>query len=461
MTLTPLTPLERLRRSKFALPLAVAAALVVVVINEIGYGVSDQAMATLIERTDTRVQLNSLLRALVDAETGKRGYLLTGRKAYLDPYQEGVAAAGKALVELRRAYAGDVERTAQLRALDDKVRAKLSELATTLDLYDQGKHEQWRAVLMSNIGMEKMQEVRVAATAMRDDESARVLAQREAVARTLLASRLGVNLMAALALGALLLFLLKTQALDRAQSEHARALAAERDQLERQVALRTAELTELTQHLETAREDERGRLARELHDELGALLTAAKLDAARLKRSVSTLSPAAEDGLKHLNATLDRGIALKRNIIENLRPSSLANLGLVAALEIQAREFAKRSEIPVQTALEPVALSDGAQITVYRLVQEALTNIAKYAQARQVTVTLVNQAGRAHVSVRDNGVGFHAASTQRSAHGLTGMRYRVEGHGGAMQITTAPGQGTTIAAWLPTLAPSTATGQGG
>ena len=442
-------PLARLRRSVIALPLALAAALVVVLINEIGYAESNEAVAMVVRRGDTRAQVWSLLRGLADAETGQRGYLLTGRPSYLEPYEQGVSTVDEALRGLRQFYGGDAAAGAQLDSVEDKAREKLSELATTLQMYQQGKHEQWRELLMSDIGKEKMQEVRAAATALRDAETARIRAQRDAVARTLWLSRIGVNVMAALALGSLLLFLRKTQALDRAQFEHAQALGVERDQLESQVAGRTAELTELAQHLESAREDERSRLARELHDELGALLTAAKLDAARLKRSVSTLSPAAEDGLKHLNATLDRGIALKRNIIEDLRPSSLNNLGLVSALEIQAREFAKRSEIHVQTQLEPVNLSDSAQITVYRLVQEALTNVAKYAKATEVTVMLRSQAGRTHVSVRDNGIGFAGKGTERSAHGLTGMRYRVEGHGGAMQITTAPGQGTTIAAWLP------------
>ncbi len=447
-------PLDLVRRSKIALPLAVAAALVVVVINEVGYGKSTQAVGELIERSDARVQIQALLRALVDAETGQRGYLLTGRADYLEPYREGVAAVGKAVEELRGLYEGDPAKSTQLQALEVKVHEKLSELTTTLELYGQGKHEQWRAVLLSNIGMEKMQQVRAAAVTMRDEESTRIEAQRIDVNRTLMLSRIGVNLMAAVALGALLLFLRKTQAFDRARFEHARALAVERDQLESEVARRTTELTELTQHIETAREDERARLARELHDELGALLTAAKLDAARLKRSAAPMSPASQDGLNHLNAALDRGIALKRNIIENLRPSSLSNLGLVPALEIQARDFAKRSEIAVQTHLEPVALSDGAQITVYRLVQEALTNIAKYARAKQITIALAAQPGRAHISVRDDGIGFDAASAQRSAHGLKGMRYRVEGQGGAMQITSAPGHGTTIAAWLPALPPT-------
>jgi signal transduction histidine kinase len=445
------SPLALLRRSVYALPLAMAAALVVVVINETGYERSAEAVTMLVERGDTRAQIQSMLRGLLDAETGQRGYLLTSRASYLEPYQAGVASAEAALTELKRLYAGDAQKRAQLQAVETKAREKLSELATTLELHQQDKHDQWRELLMSDIGKEKMQEVRAAALALRDAETERIQRQRNEVELTLWLSRVGVHGMAALSLLALLLFLRNTRALDRAQLELAQAQSAERDRLEHEVARRTAELTELARHLETAREDERSRLARELHDELGSLLTAAKLDAARLRRSVAALSPAAEDGLKHLNATLDRGITLKRNIIENLRPSSLSNLGLVTALEIQTREFAQRSEVRVQTQLEAVRLSDDAQTTVYRLVQEALTNAAKYARANEVTVTLTNDGGRAHVTVSDNGVGFDPGAVRRNAHGLTGMRYRVEGHGGSMQITASPGEGTTISAWLPTL----------
>ena len=186
---------------------------------------------------------------------------------------------------------------------------------------------------------------------------------------------------------ALFLFLRQTQRYDALQRDAAAALQAERDRLELEVVNRTADLTDLAGHLETAREDERSNLARELHDELGALLTAAKLDAARLKRSLGTMAPEVEARLKHLNDSINEGIGLKRRIIEDLRPSSLNNLGLVAALEIQAREFAKRTELKVNADLQPVRLPDGGEITIYRLVQESLTNIAKYAKATEVWVT--------------------------------------------------------------------------
>src|SRR5207237_7291618 len=181
----------------------------------------------------------------------------------------------------------------------------------------------------------------------------------------------------------------QTNALKLADEKQQEVLQAERDLLERQVRERTGSLAELATHLQNVREEERGHLARELHDELGALLTAAKLDVARLKSRLGP-QPAPEimQRLQHLTESLNSGIALKRRIIEDLRPSSLSNLGLTASLEILAREFSERSGIDVTTGLEPVALDGGRQLTVYRLLPESLTNVGKYAEARQVEISL-------------------------------------------------------------------------
>jgi signal transduction histidine kinase len=255
--------------------------------------------------------------------------------------------------------------------------------------------------------------------------------------------------MTAISLLALFMYLRQTRALDQQRREQQAAVQAERDLLEAEVQRRTAELTELSRHLLTAREDERSRLARELHDELGALLTTAKLDTARIKTRVAALSPEAAERLTHLNETLNRGIALKRRIIEDLRPSSLSNLGLVAALEILLREFEASSELEVSASLQPVPLRPESELTVYRLVQEALTNISKYARARSVQVSLSASGGMAEVAVADDGVGFDPREHKRSAHGLMGMRYRVEAAGGLLRLQSAPGRGTRVAASLP------------
>ncbi|MBC8057041.1 MAG: sensor histidine kinase, partial [Rhizobiales bacterium] len=199
---------------------------------------------------------------------------------------------------------------------------------------------------------------------------------------------------------------------------------------------------------------------RELHDELGALLTAAKLDVARLKSRLGAVTPEVAERLQHLSDGLNSGIALKRRIIEDLRPSSLSNLGLVAALDILVREWGQRSDIKVDAELEPVQLRPAGELTVYRLVQEALTNIAKYAQATAVEVRLSSIDGQAHVSVRDNGVGFDVDAPRSSAHGLLGMRYRLETEGAQLVMESSPGKGTLIQADLPESGePVTATSQ--
>jgi signal transduction histidine kinase len=245
------------------------------------------------------------------------------------------------------------------------------------------------------------------------------------------------------------MYMRQTYKLARQKEEVQRLIQAERDRLEIEVKQRTAQLSELTHHLLTAREDERSRLARNLHDELGALLTSAKLDAARIKSRLADKAPEALELLAHLVGTLNSGIALGRGIIENLRPSALGNLGLVATLEILTREFAEQSGIMVDCALEPVKLNPAAELMAYRLVQEATTNIAKYAHATHVGISLATRDGQVEISVRDNGIGFDSTVAPKSAYGLAGMRFRVETEGGTLTIQSALGAGTQLVARLP------------
>ena len=331
--------------------------------------------------------------------------------------------------------------------------AKLSELQTTLRLHASGPAAAWRELMLTDIGREKMDGLRESSGRLLMLETRRVEQERRDVLATLRSGRLGVSAMTVLSLLALFIFLRQTLAFDEVQRRHANALLHERDRLEAEATHRTADLTDLARHLQTAREDEKSRLARELHDELGALLTAAKLDAARLKRAIGPLTPEVQARLEHLNTCINGGIGLKRRLIEELRPSSLSNLGLGAALEILTREHAARSEARLSTVLEPVSLSDSAQITVYRLVQEALTNITRHARANAVHVALQPQQhqGRAGavVQVCDDGCGFDPGVRRGTTHGLMGLRYRVEAEGGEWRVQSRPGGGTPIEAWLP------------
>lgn len=257
----------------------------------------------------------------------------------------------------------------------------------------------------------------------------------------------GLGLVALLSLVAVLLVLRRRLAL-QVRHEQQRS-QTENERLEFVVAQRTAQLTELALHLQTAREDERQRLARDLHDELGALLTSAKLDAARIRSRLAGSAPEALERLSHLVGTLDGVIALKRRVIEDLRPSGLSHLGLVTTLEILLREFAERSGLRVHSELAAVPLPADAEIVVYRLVQEAVNNISKHAHAGQIWVGLGLHEGRVRVTVRDDGAGFDALAQPRSAYGLMGMRFRIEAAQGRLLVSSAPGQGTCIEATLP------------
>ena len=456
---------DRLRRSAWVLPLATLAALFMFAINEVGYNRSRSALEGQGERAQARAHIEQLWRLLLDAETGQRGFLLTGRKEYLRPFQDAVVEVPGATGWLQRHYARDAEAVPWVTEITSQAAAKLSELATTLELQESGPNDAWRELLLTDIGRERMDAFRHATGQLLALDGRRVERERGDVVDTVQLGRIGIHAMVALSLLGLFLFMRQTLSFDRAQLRHAHILQAERGRLEDEVATRTADLTELARHLQTAREDEKGRLARELHDELGALLTAAKLDSARLKRLLGGVAPEVEARMQHLNEAINRGIELKRRIIEDLCPSSLRTMGLVGALEILIHEFAARSDIPVHEDLVPVELDDGGQITAYRLVQEALTNAAKYAAASEITITLrpARREGRdgALVAVQDNGRGFDPAARRGSTHGLMGMRYRVEAEAGQMRLESSPGKGTRIEAWLPAPAPApTPTTQG-
>jgi len=441
--------LSSVRGSPFAFPLAALAALTMFVISETSYQQASSIFDELGKQGEARTTIQTLWRSLVDAETGQRGYLLTGRQEYLKPYDEGKTEATRALAQLELYYAGDPYTSSLVKRAGTAVKAKLSELSETMQLRDHGAPNAWQDLMLSNIGQEQMEAVRSVSKSLLDFETQRVAAGRAKVTRTLLLNRIGVTAMTALSLLALFMYLRKAAALVDQREEQRLQIQAERDLLERQVTRRTQQLTELAAHLQTVREDERARLARELHDELGALLTSAKLDVARLKSRLGSPTPEIAERVQHLTESLNNGIALKRRIIEDLHPSSLSNLGLVAALDILVSEWGARTEIPVETDLKPVRLPRSGELTVYRLVQEALTNAYKYAQASRVQVRLYSDQGMARVSVRDNGVGFDTDKPRNRAHGLLGMHYRLESEGGHLSFTSSPGAGTLIEATIP------------
>lgn len=442
-------PPTRLPRFAISLLMAVLAVTLIVFINEASYHQTVRSVKDMEQAQSTRGALNELMQSLLDAETGQRGYLLTGNRIYLEPYFETLKTINQQLDQLRAAFSSDPATLGEFGVLSRHISRKLAELDLSVKMRAANQEDAWRFVLTTDVGKEQMDGIRLqidklAAGSIRSTE--RGQAQ---VRQTLQLSRIGIGIMALGGLLAFYMYLLQTRALLNAGVREQESLKRERDQLDMQVRERTANLAELATHLQNVREDERGHLARELHDELGALLTAAKLDVARLKSRIGDSQPEAMERIAHLTGTLNNGIALKRRIVEDLRPSSLSHLGLVASLEILAREFEERSELSITTDLESVELGGSAQLTAYRLVQESLTNIGKYANATQIVISLQNQGGYTLLEVMDNGSGFDTSHITSSSHGINGMRHRVEAAGGKLTVTSTPGAGTRISAVLP------------
>jgi signal transduction histidine kinase len=444
-----LRTLETARRSRFAAPVALLLGLAVLLTNELG---NRRALAVIESREallDARVEVSLLLREVIAAESSERGYLLTGRPEYKEPYTRAAAQVDAQLAKIARMYGRWPDRGADVRRLDELTRQRMSELNTTISLYESRGSDGWRDLVLTDIGRETMLAIEQQARAMARMETARIDESRELLQETLLFSRIGIAALVVLSLAALLLYARQARRFDAERVERAAALRFERDRLEAEVARRTHEITQIANHLQTAREDERSSLARELHDELGGLLTAAKLDVARMRSRLAGAPPEVTERMGHLVKTLDEGIALKRRIIEDLRPSSLNNLGLKAALEILCAEFAERSEIAVATAIDDVPFDQKGRLTVYRLVQEALTNVAKHAGAKNVRVAVRGDGDWADVEVSDDGAGFDPGAARSTAHGLAGMRFRVQSGSGELSIRSRQGLGTTIQARLP------------
>jgi len=448
-----LRTLETARRSRFAAPVALLLGLAVLLTNEIGH---QRALAVIASREallDARVEVSLLMREVIAAESGQRGYLLTGRPEYKEPYTRAAAQVQAQLAKLAQIYSAWPDRNADVRKLDELTRQRMSELDTTVKMFETAHTEGWRDVVLTDIGRETMLAIEGQARNMARAETLRIDDSRELLTETLLFSRIGIAALVVLSLAALLMYARQARRFDNERVERAAQLRFERDRLEVEVERRTRDITQIANHLQTAREDERSSLARELHDELGGLLTAAKLDVARMRSRLAAAPPEVLERMTHLVKTLDEGIALKRRIIEDLRPSSLSNLGLKAALEILCTEFAERSELVVGTEVDELPLDDAGKLTVYRLVQEALTNVAKYARAATVDVRVKARGEWAEIDVSDDGVGFDPGAARTAAHGLAGMRFRVQSSQGVLKIESRPGHGTTIHARLPLSGP--------
>lgn len=226
----------------------------------------------------------------------------------------------------------------------------------------------------------------------------------------------------------------------------------DRKQAEELLRSQKQQLRALIKRLHAAREDEAKRIARELHDDLGQQLTALNLQLDHLEMKLSDATPGAQAQVTAMHALVNHTVELVQTIASGLRLGQLDVLGLTAAIDWQLQEFSRRSGIPCEvTRLDEIAnLSDTQNTAVYRILQEALTNIARHAAATRVSFSLRREKERLTLRIEDNGRGITAAElNDRRAIGLLGMRERADIVGGTVTISGAPGKGTTVLVTIP------------
>jgi signal transduction histidine kinase len=230
------------------------------------------------------------------------------------------------------------------------------------------------------------------------------------------------------------------------------AFEHDNEELESRVRRRTAELSALSSHLQQISEKERAALARELHDELGGLLIAVKMDVSWLHKRWPHPTPEIQARWARVLKVLDDGVDFKRRVVENLHPTLLDNMGLLPAVRWIVEETCGRAGLQyteIYPEQEP-QLTEDAAIMVFRLVQESLVNVVKHAHATHVRVQIDLDAVEMHVLIEDNGSGIEPERRDAlSSHGLAVMRHRVRSSGGALQLDVAAHGGTRVFARLP------------
>ena len=219
--------------------------------------------------------------------------------------------------------------------------------------------------------------------------------------------------------------------------------------IERQNQLRYQEIVALSARLVDAQETERRTISRELHDQVGQTLNALLVDAANLARRLPPDDETSQTYLNNIRSFADSSVNSIRDIALLLRPSMLDDLGLIPALEWQARETSRRTGIDVRVAAENVddSLPDAIRTCVYRVVQEALQNVSRHSGAAHVKINVRQPNGTVSLTIEDDGAGFDPRHTR--GMGLLGMEERVRQLGGKLEVQSQPGKGTTLHVSLP------------
>lgn len=432
-----------------ALMVTAVASVLVLAGSELAFTQISASQTKLWALVDGRVSLLKMQDDIVLAESAQRGYLITEEPLYLKPFERASDMSTFEHSVLLGKMGSFDKLSKQAIEVGGLIKRKQEELALTVHLAQNKQRPEALAILHTGHGLKLSEEIKTASDHLDEmilDETRMLSAEGEHLMwrqRLAVGGLVALNLMFLAALAGRIIKHFYKREMQRL------SLAEQTGQLELAVQARTEELARLTTYLQEQSERERAQLARNLHDEFGALLTAAKLDVAWLQGRNPGTDPQRTERLERLSHELDQAVDLKRLVIESLRPTLLDQLGLSVAVRWYVEETCKRADLQWTLAVEDIVVDPDVALTLYRIVQEAMTNTIKYAHATQVWLSLSDTDTTIRMVVRDDGIGMTVPASGKAQHGLQGMRHRVSSHRGSLYITSQPQQGVELRVEIP------------
>ncbi|MES2180513.1 MAG: CHASE3 domain-containing protein [Pseudomonadota bacterium] len=403
------------------------------------------------------ITLNKLKANLYKAESAQRGYLFTRRVVYFDPFNKALNDARDNIEKIEslviRTSTGKdqlVERD-WLKAISKSLEAKAAEMKVSVNLTKSGKLLEAKQVMNLDEGIVEMTNfMQYTDTLIKNQyRDLDVLIQQHT--NTVLLARSSVLI------GALVLILLMVLVIKQLlreiviKSQLQQQVLKENEIYEEKLQAQTKLLRSLALDYQADVERERQKLSRELHDELGSIFTATKMDMAWVMKKLKDVAPDVIDKLKKTSRYIDQGINYQRHIVQELHPAMLSTFGFWPALKSLVDDAAERNQwqLTLELPEQNTKLNETISLVAYRIVQETLNNANKYAKATAISVYMMTDERFLKVEIEDNGVGVDMNALDANTHGLSGMRHRVMAIGGHFEIVSELGKGVLTRALIP------------
>lgn len=402
-------------------------------------------------------QLNQLKENLFRAESAERGYLITLDQGFVLPFEYALDKAKVNVDNIQKGVAkviidNDLSKTLELvKEISASLGAKASEMSLTLTLAQSEKLEEAKAVVEIGEGADEAGKIVSLSETLITMQTKRLTTLEKSREKTIFFTRMEIVFGSLLLITLVVIFISQQLKELTSRSETQEWLKQENERCELEFKKQRKLLHRLALDHQADVERERQKLARELHDELGSILTAVKMDISWAIKKLAKTHPDIAEKLKKSNKYIDQGIEFKRQIVQDLHPSMIASFGFWPAIENFVTEVAERNhwELSFEVPEDHPEINGTISLIAYRILQESLNNASKYAEASKVSVHIIMDDMYLKIEVTDNGVGTDLDALDNSTHGLSGMRQRVMAIGGRFEISSQPGKGMFTHALLP------------